>query len=164
MNSCKTCELIVRRDYNIAPLWDCIHRTRFWDVVHHNSTTLPGWLVLVARRHVGAIDELTNEEAIELGILLRQVSLALKEVTGCLKTYVVQFAEMTEHQHVHFHVIPRMANQPENRRGTDVFAYSGASEEERVSEEIMNEIAAKVQKLLLSSLRLPNESTSLKQG
>jgi diadenosine tetraphosphate (Ap4A) HIT family hydrolase len=163
MNSCKTCELIVRRDNNNAPLWDCIIRTRFWDVVHHNSTTLPGWLVLVARRHVGAIDELTNDEAIELGMLLRQVSLALKEVTGCLKTYVVQFAEMAEHQHVHFHVIPRMANQPENRRGTDVFAYSGALEEERVSAEIMNEIGAKVQKLLLSSLSFPDESSSLKQ-
>ena len=46
MQYCKTCELIVRRDANFAPLWDSIHRTRFWDIVHHNSTTLPGWLVL----------------------------------------------------------------------------------------------------------------------
>jgi diadenosine tetraphosphate (Ap4A) HIT family hydrolase len=148
MTYCKTCELINRRDANNAPLWDCIHRAQFWDVVHHNSTTLPGWLVLVARRHIGAIDELTHEEAIELGVLLRQVSLALKATTGCVKTYVVQFAEMAEHQHVHFHVIPRMENQPENRRGTNVFEYSGASEEERVSEEIMNEIAVKVQNIL----------------
>lgn len=151
MAYCKTCELINRRDADNAPLWDCIYRTKFWDIVHHNSTTLPGWLVLVIRRHISAIDELTNEEAIELGALLRQVSFALKEATDCIKTYVVQFAEMAEHQHVHFHVIPRMANQPENRRGTNVFEYSGVSEEERVSEEIMNEIAAKVQKILFSS-------------
>ena len=163
MTFCKTCELISRRDANNAPLWDCIYRTQLWDVVHHNSTTLPGWLVLVIRRHIGAIDELTSEEAIELGILLRQVSLALKETTGCIKTYVVQFAEMPEHQHVHFHVIPRMANQPENRRGTNVFGYSGVSEGERVSEEIMNEIAVKVQDILLSSLHLPGETASLKQ-
>ena len=162
MTYCKTCELISRRDANNAPLWDCIYRTQFWDVVHHNSTTLSGWLVLVIRRHIGAIDELTEEESIELGILLRQVSLALKETTDCIKTYVVQFAEMTEHQHVHFHIIPRMANQPENRRGTNVFEYSGVSEEERVSEEIMNEIATKVQKILLSSLNLVDKSTSLK--
>jgi diadenosine tetraphosphate (Ap4A) HIT family hydrolase len=129
--------------------------------VHHNSTTLPGWLVLVIRRHIGAIDELTNEEAIELGILLRQVSLALKETTGCIKTYVVQFAEMTEHQHVHFHIIPRMASQPENRRGTSVFEYSGVSEKERVGEEVMNEIATKVQKILISSLSLAAEKASL---
>ena len=163
MAYCKTCELISRRDTNNASLWDCIYRTQFWDVVHHNSTALPGCLVLVARRHIGAIDELTNEEAIELGVLLRQVSLALKETTGCIKTYVVQFAEMAEHQHVHFHIIPRMANQPENRRGTNVFEYSGVSEEERVSEEIMNEIATKVQKILLSSLSLVDKNASLKQ-
>ncbi|MBC7878658.1 MAG: HIT family protein [Anaerolineales bacterium] len=156
MTDCKTCELISRRDAKNVPLWGCIYRTQFWDVVHHNGTTLPGWLVLVVRRHMGAIDELTNEEAIELGILLRQVSLALKETTGCIKTYAVQFAEMAGHQHVHFYIIPRMADQPENRRGTNVFEYSGVSEEERVSEETMNEIAMKVQKILLSSL-----STSL---
>ena len=162
MTHCKICELIIRRDANNAPLWDCIYRTQFWDVVHHNSTTLPGWLVLVVRQHIRAIDELTNEEAIELGILLRQVSLALKESTGCIKTYVVQFAEMAEHQHVHFHIIPRAANQPENRRGTSVFEYSGVSEEERVGEEMMNEIATKVQKILISSLSLADKKASLK--
>jgi len=162
MTHCKTCELISRRDAGNAPLWDCIYRTQFWDVVHHNSTTLPGWLVLVIRRHIGAVDELTDEEAIELGVLLRQVSLALKETTDCIKTYVVQFAEMTEHQHVHFHIIPRMANQPENRRGTGVFEYSGASEQERVSEEIMNDIATKVQKILLPSLSPAGKNASIK--
>ena len=102
MKYCKTCELTARRDAGMAPLWDCIHRTRFWDVVHSYDTALPGWLILVARRHIEAIDELTDEEAVELGILLRRVSLALKEVTGCLKTYVIQFAEMAEHPHYIF--------------------------------------------------------------
>ena len=150
MKYCKTCELIARRDAGITPLWDCIHRTQFWDVVHSYNTALPGWLVLVARRHIEAIDELTDEEAVELGILLRRVSLALKEVTGCLKTYVIQIAEAAEHPHVHFHIIPRMANQPEDRRSTKIFGYLGVPEEERVSEETMNEIATKVQEILLS--------------
>ena len=147
-NSCMTCELIARRDAGIAPPWDCIHRTRFWDVVHSYNTALPGWLVLVARRHVEAVAELTEDEAVELGVLLRRVSLALQEVTGCVKTYVVQFAEMAEHPHVHFHVVPRMADQPEDRRGAKVFAYLGVAAEERVGEETMNEIAARVQRIL----------------
>jgi diadenosine tetraphosphate (Ap4A) HIT family hydrolase len=150
MKTCKTCELVARRDAGNAPLWDCIHRTQFWDVVHSYNTALPGWLVLVLRRHIEAIDELTDEEAAELGILLRRTSLALKEITGCVKTYVMQFAEMAEHPHVHFHVVPRMASLPEERRSTKIFGYLGVPEDERTSEEKMNEIAANVRKILRS--------------
>lgn len=88
------------------------------------------------------------EEAIELGLLIRRVSAALKTVTGCRKTYVVQFAEAAEHPHVHVHVIPRMADQPEDRRGPQIFAYLGVSDAERVSEDTMNEIGAKVRQAL----------------
>lgn len=148
MNHCYTCELTARRDAGQAPLWDCIHRTRYWDVVHSYNTALSGWLVLVIRRHIEAIDEMTEDEAVELGILIRRVSVALKETTGCVKTYVIQFAEMSEHPHVHFHIVPRMADQPEERRSTKIFGYLGVPTEERVSSEEMDEIAAKIQVLL----------------
>ncbi len=142
--SCKTCELIAERDRGIAPLWNCIHRTPFWDVAHSYDTALPGWLVLVARRHIVSLDELTDPEAVELGRLIRKTSLALKEVTGCLKTYVIQFAECAQHPHVHFHVVPRMADLPEDRRGTHVFCYLGVPDEQRVSPDVMNALAALV--------------------
>ena len=145
---CLTCDLVHRRDRGEAPPWDNIVRTAHWDIVHSYNTSLPGWLVLVARRHVAAIDELTDEEAAELGVLLRRVSAALRQVTGCVKTYAVQFAEQAEHPHVHFHVIPRMAAQPADRRGPRVFAYLGVPDEERVSEERMNAIAVEVRRLL----------------
>ena len=146
INQCLTCELIARRDTGDAPLWDNIHRTAHWDLVHSYNTSLPGWLVLVARRHITAIDELTDEEAAELGVLLRRASAALREVVGCVKTYVVQFAEQAEHPHVHFHVIPRMADQPAERRGPRVFDYLGVPDAERVSEEQMNAIAEQVRR------------------
>jgi diadenosine tetraphosphate (Ap4A) HIT family hydrolase len=148
MKSCLTCDLIARRNANAAPLWDCIYRTQFWDIVHSYNTALPGWLVIVARRHIEAIHELTKAEAAELGVLIHQVSVALNDVTGCIKTYVLQFAETAEHPHVHFHVVPRMADQSEDKRSTKIFAYLGVSEAERVSETAMNEIAAKIQRLL----------------
>jgi diadenosine tetraphosphate (Ap4A) HIT family hydrolase len=150
MKTCKTCELIARRNAGVTPLWDSIYRTPCWDVVHSYDTALPGWLVLVARRHLTAIDELTDAEAIELGQLIRRTSVALKEVTGCVKTYVIQFAERADHPHVHFHIIPRMADQPENRHSTQIFGYLGVPEEERVSQEVMNAIAAKVREMLLA--------------
>ena len=104
--------------------------------------------MLVARRHITAIDELTDEEAAELGVLLRRASAALRQVTGCGKTYVCQFAEQAEHPHVHFHVIPRLADQPDDRRGPRVFGYLGVPDEERIGEERMNAIAAEVRRLL----------------
>ena len=149
---CNTCGLVANRDNGAAPLWDCIYRTQFWDVVHCNATTIPGWLVLVARRHIEAIDELTHDEALELGILLHQMSKALKEVVKCTKTYVVQFAEAEGHHHVHFHVIPRMVDQPEETRGTKIFNYLGVSEQERVSEDVMNGIARHIQSVFANMI------------
>jgi diadenosine tetraphosphate (Ap4A) HIT family hydrolase len=148
MKACKTCELIARRNAGFAPLWDCIYQTPYWDVAHSYDTALPGWLVLVVRRHITAIDEMTEAEAFELGHLIRRTSIALKEVTGCIKTYVIQFAERADHPHVHFHIIPRMESQPEGRNGTLIFGYLGVPEEERVSEDLMNAIAVKVRGIL----------------
>ena len=145
---CATCQLTRRRDRGEAPLWDSILRTEFWDLVHSYNTSLPGWLVLVARRHMEAIDELTDEEAAELGLLLRRASAALRAITGCAKTYVIQFAEAAEHPHVHFHVVPRMADQPEERRSVGIFGYLGVPEEERVGEKAMNEIAIRVRQIV----------------
>lgn len=148
MTHCKTCELLARRDADQAPLWDSILRTPHWDVVHSYNTALPGWMVLVVRRHVAAIDELTEGEAVELGKLIRRVSLALKQVVGCEKTYVIQFAEHPDHPHVHFHLVPRMGDLPTDRRSVNIFRYLGVAKAERVSEEQMNQIAAKMQRVL----------------
>ena len=101
-----------------------------------------------SRRHIEAIDELTDEEAAELGVLLRRSSAALRDITGCVKTYVMQFAEAEGHSHVHFHIVPRMTDQPEERRSTKIFGYLGAPEEERVTEERMNEIAVHLRQMM----------------
>lgn len=148
---CKTCELTEQRRLGKAPLWDCIYQTEYWDVVHAYNTSLPGWLVLVLQRHIESLDELTEQEADELGGLIRRVSLSLKSVIECVKTYVIQFAEHEDHPHVHFHIVPRMANQPANRRSVQIFGYLGVSPEERVSEDQMNEICARIRNDLLST-------------
>ena len=150
-STCKTCELTTRRRLGKAPLWDCIYQTEFWDVAHAFDTALPGWLVLVLQRHIESLDELTDQEAAELGPLIRRVSLSLRIVVGCVKTYVVQFAEHEDHPHVHFHIVPRMADQPADRRSTQVFAYLGVPQEESVSEDQMNEIGARIRKYLQST-------------
>ena len=96
---------------------------------------MPGWLVLVPRRHVTTIAELTDAEAAELGMWQVRVSRALHEVTGCAKTYVAQFSEAEGYSHVHFHLIPRRLDLAPELPGPRIFGLLGASEAEAVSEE-----------------------------
>ena len=148
MKHCTTCKLVARRDSKEAPFWDSFYRTDYWDVVHKSVTTLPGWLILVSRRHVGAIDELTTAEAEELGGLIHRTSRALKQVVLCEKTYVAQFAEHPNHPHVHFHIVPRMADIPEDHKGTSFFAYEPKSADESLSDAEMNDVTHKIKSFL----------------
>lgn len=148
-DACYTCTLMAQRERGGRPLWDDIYRTRFWHVVHAYDSALPGWLVLVARRHIEALADLTPEESAELGSLIALVSQALQTVTGCVKTYVIQFAEAAGHPHVHVHIVPRMADQPEERRGPRIFGYLGAAGPERVPEATMDALAAQLRALLV---------------
>jgi diadenosine tetraphosphate (Ap4A) HIT family hydrolase len=77
--------------------------------------------VLLPRRHVTAIADLTDAEAAELGRWQVRLSRALSVVTGCAKTYVAQFAEAEGFCHVHFRVVPRMPDLPPQLRGPGVF-------------------------------------------
>lgn len=113
-----------------------------WRIAHAFDSALPGWLVLVPRRHVTSIADLTDAEAASLGTWQVRLSRALGAVTGCAKTYLVQFAEKEGFAHVHFHVVPRMPDLPEDRRGPRVFAYLGAPQDQRVDERQQDELAA----------------------
>lgn len=106
-----------------APFRERFIRDGGWRVAHDFNSSLEGWLILAPLRHIHSLDELTAEEAIALGDLLRKASMALKSVTGCQKTYVMLFAEAEGFAHLHVHVVPRMSDQPVDRCGPDVFGY-----------------------------------------
>jgi diadenosine tetraphosphate (Ap4A) HIT family hydrolase len=144
MGECVTCSLVARRDAGEAPLWDAIARTEHWDVVHAFGTSLEGWLVLVVRRHLTAVGDLSDAEATELGPLITCASRALQAVVGCAKTYVVQFAEHPQHPHVHVHVIPRASDLPDEHKGPRVFGLIGVPDEDAVPEPRMDEIASRI--------------------
>ena len=93
-----------------------------------------------------AIDELTEHEAAELGPLLRRLTKALRAVTGCEKTYVVQFAEAEGFGHVHFHVVPRMASFTDDERGPNVFNFLRQPEREWVPTEERDRIALSIRR------------------
>ena len=57
-----------------------IWSTNGWRVAHSFNSALLGWLVVVPRRHIESVHELTEGEAGESGELLRLTSSALVQV------------------------------------------------------------------------------------
>lgn len=112
-----------------------------WRVAHAIECALPGWLVLVAARHITRFTDLTTTEAAELGTLSWQVARALQTVTGCEKTYVAAFGEAAGFEHLHVHVVPRSPDLTASERGPAVFSYLRRPETEWVSAETMDAIA-----------------------
>ncbi len=133
------------------PLCERIYEEGHWRVVHSYDSSLEGWLCIVHTEKITRLSHMTPEDAAILGTLIRKLSIALERVTGAVKTYSIMFAESPKHPEVHFHIVPRMANQPEDRVGTKVFGYLGASEDQVVTLERRNELAAQIRDILLSN-------------
>ncbi len=106
----------------LPPREDVVH-TDHWRVAHAFNSMLPGWLVLLPTRHVASFTELTPEAADELGGLVRRLGAALEAVTGCVKTYLMQFSEAEGFSHLHLHLVPRLPDHPADALGPRVFAY-----------------------------------------
>nr|WP_202523811.1 HIT family protein [Kitasatospora sp. SID7827] len=110
------------------PAYQRIAVDEHWRVVHAVDCALPGWLVLLPRRHLESMAELTDAEAASLGVWQVRLARALEAVTGCRKAYVAQFGEAAGFAHLHFHVVPRAAELPEGSRGPRVFGMLRAGE------------------------------------
>jgi diadenosine tetraphosphate (Ap4A) HIT family hydrolase len=96
-----------------------------WRVAHATGTAVPGWLVLLPRRHVTSIAALSDAEASSLG------------------TWQVRiFAQ------VHFHIIPRAADLPAALRGPKMFDALGADGRTIVGEQAMDGLAARLRRAL----------------
>jgi diadenosine tetraphosphate (Ap4A) HIT family hydrolase len=132
----------------ILPPRERIADRQGWRVAHAIDCALPGWLVLVAKRHVTRYADLTAAEATELGLLSWQVSRALTAVTGCQKTYVAMFSEATRFEHLHVHLVPRAADLPADERGPAVFTYLHRPADETMTPAAMDAVAVEVTTML----------------
>jgi diadenosine tetraphosphate (Ap4A) HIT family hydrolase len=126
------------------PSRERVYDDGLWRVAHSFNSALAGWMVVIPRRHVGSLGELTAEEASALGPLLSRLSRALEDVLGVPKAYVAFFAEQEGFAHVHLHVVPR----PDEHRGPAVFEYLLRPEPEWTPPERMDEIAERVRERL----------------
>lgn len=118
--ACLTCKSL-SGERRISP-GPSIHEGQFWVVEHAYPTALRGWLVIVLKRHAEALHDLSGAEFAELAHLQAAVVRALREVTACQKEYLMCLAEAPGHQHIHFHVVPRAADQAPDHRGAAIFS------------------------------------------
>jgi diadenosine tetraphosphate (Ap4A) HIT family hydrolase len=132
------------------PVREDVVRTSHWRVAHAFNSTLPGWLVLLPTGHVTSFAQLSPEAADELGGLVRRVSIALEAVTGCVKTYLMQFSEAEGFSHLHLHLVPRPADQPEAARGPKTFVHLTDDRTRWLSESARDAIALSVRSALPS--------------
>jgi diadenosine tetraphosphate (Ap4A) HIT family hydrolase len=122
-----------------------------WRVAHAFDSALPGWLVAVPLRHVTSFDELSDAEASSFGPLVRRCSAALREVTGCSKTYLAFFAEAEGFAHLHVHLVPRMPWFGPDHVGPQVFGLLGRAATERVAEEERDTLARRLRDALAAA-------------
>ncbi len=122
------------------PREDVVH-TEHWRFAHAFNSTLPGWLVLVPTRHVLSFADLSPAAADELGGLVRRMSVALEQVTGCVKTYLMQFSEADGFSHLHLHLVPRHHDHRSDARGPAVFTLMAAEESAWLPESERDDVA-----------------------
>jgi diadenosine tetraphosphate (Ap4A) HIT family hydrolase len=90
---------------------------------------MPGWTVIVLRRHAEALHDLTHAEFAELARLQSAVARALQAAFGCAKEYSVCYAEVAGFEHIHFHIVPRAPGLPPAEQGGGVFGHLKASDQ-----------------------------------
>jgi diadenosine tetraphosphate (Ap4A) HIT family hydrolase len=83
---CYTCGQ--EAQFDVLPPRERIAADRHWRVAHAIGTALLGWLVLLPRRHVTAVHELTDAEAVGLGMWQVTLSRALRRTRGISRRVV----------------------------------------------------------------------------
>jgi diadenosine tetraphosphate (Ap4A) HIT family hydrolase len=119
-DQCALCSANEKSEADLPPR-ERVFNGDHWRVAVHESA-LPGWLLVISKRHIPSLADMNAEEAASLGSVLSNGTTALGETVGSLRTYAMMFAEATAH--VHFNLVPRMADIPDHLKGAAVGGYN----------------------------------------
>ncbi len=104
---------------------------------------LPGWMMLVARRHVAGAAQFDAREAASFGPTWSHLQRVLLEVSGALRIYSAALGESSPH--FHGHMVPRYSQMPKDAKGWAVFDLERAAKVGEIDVD-----AAEVQRLTAS--------------
>lgn len=110
-----------------------IYEGEYWLVEHAYPAKIIGWLVIVLKRHIEALHELTAEEFAEIGQIQSKLTRLLFEELHCEKEYISCFAEAEHFAHIHFHVFAKPHDFPDELKGGKSFALLKVSTEKSIA-------------------------------
>ena len=96
-----------------------LYEDDLWIVRPASPPGVPGWMMMITRRHVGGPAHFDDREARAFGPALRHFERVLERVTGALRIYTAALGE--SHPHFHAHMVPRYAAMPRDARAWSVF-------------------------------------------
>jgi diadenosine tetraphosphate (Ap4A) HIT family hydrolase len=96
-----------------------LYEDELWSVRHADPAGVPGWMLLMTKRHVGGPAHFDDREAAAFGPALRHFERVLEQVTGALRIYTAAMGE--SHPHFHAHMVPRYATMPREAKAWSVF-------------------------------------------
>lgn len=106
---------------------------------------------MALRRHAIALHELTSDEFAELGSVLELTVRALHEALGPAKEYAACYAEAKGFEHIHFHVVPRAQDMPEELLGAGSFELLRVPKSEAAEPAAVKAFCESLQKLFPSA-------------
>ena len=113
-----------------------IYEGNYWIVDHAYPTSLKGWLVIVTRRHVEALHDLTREEFQELADIQYHLTKALGSSSAIEsaieKEYMMCFGEAESFHHIHIHFVARPRDLPQEAKGPRIFSYLDVDQQSAV--------------------------------
>jgi len=96
------------RDLNTSPLF----HGQNWRVETGNiEAGVKGYIYLEPLRHVEHWSDLTQEELLEMSLLIPQIERALRQLLPVERMYIVVISEAV--RHIHLHIIPRLQDDQE---------------------------------------------------
>jgi diadenosine tetraphosphate (Ap4A) HIT family hydrolase len=96
-----------------------LYEDDLWCVRHAEPAGVPGWMLLISKRHVAGLAHFDDREAAAIGPALRHFERVLEQVTGALRIYTATMGESSPHFHAH--MVPRYPTMPRDAKAWSVF-------------------------------------------
>jgi diadenosine tetraphosphate (Ap4A) HIT family hydrolase len=117
-----------------------VYEDDFWVSGILEGLEVPGWLVLGLRRHVIEIEQLTDEELASLGVVVGELSRAIRIASDAERIYMLVYGENAPH----FHVLLAARTQeiPAEHRHAAFWEHRGEYVNPRAAESVSERVRA----------------------